>query len=149
MPTTLNLVALDPPDLARIRAVLAGYGLSTDGRYLSGPLIDAFLPAFETSYLGASARSFYGQLFRFRPTPRNCELLYDLAVAGPLLITCEPGPPHIVACGGRFDVRDLTDESVPPECEVIASVDKPAELYEALCGIIEPYRSTFGDRYWR
>lgn len=150
---TLALVALDTPerpdgpDVAGIRAVLQRHGLRSDGRIgLIGPPLG---PAtFETSYLGPEARSFYGQIFSARPDAALSELVFELAVAGPLLLTVAPGPPHIVVCGSGFAAEDVTDESVPPWLEVVAIVDKPTELHAALTGGWRPFRSTFADRYW-
>lgn len=148
MTLNLTLTALEPPDLADIRAILTKHGLSCDGGiHLSSPALGE--ASFETSYLGEEARSFYGQIFRAEPTNDTLlELVFDLAVAGPLLVTVAPGPPHIVVCGDAFAVEDVTDESVPPWLEVVVVVDKPAELGHALRGGWLDYRSTFADRYW-
>lgn len=133
---------MDVPDLPAIRRVLDSHGLKPDGIFLTGPY------TFETSYLGPEARSFYGQIFQAEPGAELAELVFELAVAGPLLVSVSPGPPHLVVCGGSIDVEEVTDESVPPWLEVVAVVDKPAQLLQALSGEWEKYRSTFGDRYW-
>lgn len=138
----LTLTALDNPDMSAIRQVLGDHGLTPEGIFLSGPF------TFETSYLGPEATSFYGQIFQTEPDTALCRLVFELAVAGPLLVSVSPGPPHLVICGNGIDVRDVTDESVPPWLEVIAVVDTPEELERALRGGWEKFRSTFGDRYW-
>lgn len=148
MGVDITLTALRAPDMPAIRAVLDSFGLTQSGLHLSGPRIDAHLDAFETSWLGPGARGFYGQLFGVRPHREVCALLFALAGAGPLLMTCSPGPPHIVVRSGTFDIADVTDESVPPWLEVVCVVSSPAELADALGGTVEPYRSTFADRYW-
>lgn len=148
MGVDLTLTALERPNLAAIRRVLSAYALTQRGLYLTGPLIDDHVDAFETSWLGDEARSFYGQLYGVVPHAVICGLLFDLAGAGPLLLTCSPGPPHIVMRDGTFEIADVTDESVPPWLEVVCVVATPAELREVLTGTIRPYRSTFADRYW-
>lgn len=144
----LTLTALDTPDLPAIRRVLHKHRLAPSGIFLAGSLIDNRPLTFESSYLGPEATSFYGQIFQTEPGPQLCRLVFELAVAGPLLVSVSPGPPHLVVCGDGIDVRDVTDESVPPWLEVVAVVDTPSELERALTGEWGEFRSTFGDRYW-
>lgn len=148
MTLNLTLTALDTPDLPGIRAVLRRHGMSSDGGiHLTNPNLGS--ASFETSYLGEEATSFYGQIFGADPANEALlALVFELSTAGPLLLTVDPGPPHIAVCGHAFDVEDVTDESVPPWLEVVVVVDTPAELGEVLRGGWRDYRSTFADRYW-
>ncbi|AWB81516.1 hypothetical protein C3B44_03395 [Corynebacterium yudongzhengii] len=109
MAIDLTLRATDAADMPAIRAVLDAHQVQADGLYLHAPGIDG---VFESSYLGSA--SFYGQLFGITPSPAACSLLFDLAVAGPLIITCEPGPPQIVLCGAGIEPAEVVDESIPP-----------------------------------
>lgn len=147
MSLNLTLTTLEHPDLSAIRTVLTHHGLHSEGGItLTGPQLDS--ATFETSYLGPGARSFYGQIFEAEPDPALSELVFALAVAGPLLVTVDPAPPHIIVCGKSFAAADVVDESIPPWWEVVVFVDTPAELSEALDGGWRRYRSTFADRYW-
>lgn len=149
----LGLVPLEEdPDLPAIRAVLAGYGLPpVAGTPLLG-VTDGALPtvggeelAFEASWLGEGARSFYGQVYRTTLNRAQCELFYELAVRGNLLLTPDFGPPHLVVCGHTHAAADVHDESAPPWLEIVCFVESAEQLYRALNGEWLPFRSTFLD----
>lgn len=148
MPVTLSLIAVEcSPDLPAIRTCLTAHGLSADnGPFLVGEGWEGL--AFETSWIGTGARSFYGEIYNTAANTEVCELVFDLASSGRLVVTVAPGPPHLIVCGHTHLPADVQDESIPPGVEEVCFVDSPAQLYEALHGGWEKYRSGFADRYW-
>lgn len=153
MGDSLSLVPLDEDsDLPAVRRILNARGLlPTKGTPLLGvndgklPVIGGDVLAFEASWLGEGARSFYGQVYDSTFNPEQCALFYGLAVAGNLLITPAYGPPHLVVCGRTHANEDVHDESAPPWLEIVCFVDSPDELHRALNGDWLPFRSTFLD----
>lgn len=153
MGNSLSLVPLDEdPDLAAIRRILAAAHLSpTAGTALLGvsdgklPILGGEELAFEASWLGVGATSFYGQVYNTALTPEQCALFYELATAGNLLITPDFGPPHLVVCGRTHAAEDVHDESAPPWLEIVCFVESAAELHRALNGDWLPFRSEFLD----
>lgn len=153
MGDSLSLVPLaEDPDLRAIRRILHIHGLSpspgtpllgiTDGRL---PVIGGDELAFEASWLGDGAESFYGQVHNTALTQQQCALFYELAAAGNLLITPDFGPPHLVVCGRTHTAEEVHDESAPPWLEIVCFVDSAAELHRALNGDWLPFRSEFLD----
>ena len=138
----LILVALElAPDLAGIRVVLDRWNLTPGG---SDPLLhapDGTLPviggeatAIESSWLGAGASSVYLQIHGISANEQQCRLIFELATAGRLILGVEPGPPHLVVCGGTHDPETVIDDTRPPELETVCFVDTWEELHRALSG---------------
>lgn len=153
MGRSLSLVPLEEdPDLPAIRRILADHGLRPDTR--TALLVDAAGErpsvggqplAFETSWLGEGARSFYGQIYNAPLNTAQCALIYELATRGNLLLAPDGGPPHLVVCGRTHEPEDVHDESAPPWLEIVCFVDSPADLHRSLHGDWAPFRSTHLD----
>lgn len=149
-PRWLVLAAPEGPDLQsmdELRGVLDRYELQV-GR--NDPLLrtqDGALPviggettAVESSWLGAGAHTPYLQVHGVSANQKQCDLLFELAVAGRLLIGVEPGPPHAIICGEGLDPEDLVDTSRPPWLDVYCQVSSAEQLHECLQGDVETYR---------
>lgn len=154
MGRSLTLVPLEEdPDLPAIRRILAAAGLSPGTRTPllvdaagNPPLMGGQELAFESSWLGEGARSFYGQIYNAALTEEQCALIYELAVAGNLVLAPDGGPPHLVVCGRTHEPDEVHDESAPPWLEIVCFVDSAEELHRALHGGWKPFRSTFLDQ---
>ncbi|AGF72968.1 hypothetical protein [Corynebacterium halotolerans] len=154
MGRSLTLVPVEEdPDLDEIRRIFATHGLSSGTR--TPLLVDAAGNpprmggqelAFESSWLGEGARSFYGQIYNAALNEQQCALIYELAVAGNLVLAPDGGPPHLVVCGRTHEPDEVHDESAPPWLEVVCFVDSADELHRALHGRWEPFCSTHLDR---
>jgi len=138
----LILVALEhTPDLAGVRTVLDRWGLAPsvtdpllhapDGRL---PVLGGEATAIETSWLGAGATSVYLQVHGIAATEEQCRLIFELATAGRLILGVEPGPPHLVVCGGTHEAEIVVDDTRPPELETVCFVDTWEQLHRALNG---------------
>jgi len=46
----------------------------------------------------------------------------------------EPGPPHLVVCGGTHEAEIVVDDTRPPELETVSFVDTWEQLHRALNG---------------
>lgn len=153
MGMSLGLVPLEEdPNLPAIREILAAHHLIpspgtallgiTGGRF---PTVGGDTLAFEASWLGEGARSFYGQVHGAAANRAQCALFFDLASRGNLLLTPDAGPPHLVVCGRTHEPADVHDEAAPPWLEIICFVDSAAQLHQCLHGDWRPFRSTHLD----
>ncbi|MGP6172752.1 hypothetical protein [Corynebacterium sp. A21] len=141
----LSLVPIaEDPSLPAIRAVLANHGLLRTEVLLCTEFGGARM-YFESSWLGEGARSFYGQLFGAELNQAQCHLIYELAVAGNLVLVPDFGPPHLIVCGGTHEPDEVHNETVPPWLEEICFVSSAAELHRCVHGEWELFRSTFLD----
>lgn len=146
MTLNLSLVPIDEdPNLAAIRAILSRHGILSDQRWLCREFGGAEMH-FETSWLGEGASSFYGQIFQAELNLPQCELLFELAVEGNLVLTPELGPPHLLVCGNTHSPEEVHDETAPPWLEEICFLDSARQLHDCLHGEWETFRSTFLDR---
>lgn len=142
----LSLVPIDEdPDLPAIRTVLARHGILGEQRWLCREFGGGEMH-FEASWLGAEARSFYGQIFRAELNPAQCALLFELAVAGNLVLTPETGPPHLLVCGDTHSPEEVHNETVPPWLEEICFLDSARQLHDCLHGGWRSFRSTHLDQ---
>lgn len=152
-PLNLTLVPVaEDPDLSALRRVLAAHGLHQSGESVllsdaAGqlPVVGGATLHFDASWLGAGARSFYGQIFQSFPNQALCRLIFDLATAGRLVLVPDFGPPHLIVCGRTHEPAAVHNEWAPPWLEEICFVDTPAALHRVLHGDWESFRSTFLD----
>lgn len=141
----LSLVPIaEDPSLPGIRAVLTRHGLLRDEVLLCSEFGGSKM-YFEASWLGVGARSFYGQIFGADVTQPQCDLIYELAMAGNLVLVPDFGPPHLIVCGHTHDPDEVHNETVPPWLEEICFVSSATELHRCLHGEWESFRSVFLD----
>ena len=117
----ITFIAWDAADLDGVREVLAG--LRRDGIFLYRAGL-----ALETSWLGEGAQDFYGTAWEWGP--ENCELFFELARRGKLLMTIDA---TVICCGSDIDAADA-QECIAQELVVAKSAD---ELKQLLIGAEE------------
>ncbi|UQZ28381.1 hypothetical protein [Corynebacterium accolens] len=117
----ITFIAWDAADLDGVREVLAG--LRRDGIFLYRAGL-----ALETSWLGEGAQDFYGTAWEWGP--ENCELFFELARRGKLLMTIDA---TVICCGSDIDAADA-QESIAQELVVANSAQ---ELKRLLIGAEE------------
>ncbi|RNE49537.1 hypothetical protein C5L39_04085 [Corynebacterium alimapuense] len=126
-----------PADLPALRSVLARHHLQP-GRQdplLYGPsgqlpIIGGEPTAIEISWLGEGAVACYGQVHSITANPEQCQLLFELASQGCLVLGSEPGPPHVIICGGTHLPDVVIDDTLPPEWETVCFIDSPGQLHQ-------------------
>ncbi|MDK4331165.1 hypothetical protein ACUY26_02440 [Corynebacterium segmentosum] len=117
----ITFIAWDAADLDGVREVLAG--LRRDGIFLYRAGL-----ALETSWLGEGAQDFYGTAWEWGP--ENCELFFELARRGKLLMTIDA---TVICCGSDIDAADA-QECIAQELVVANSAQ---ELKRLLIGAEE------------
>lgn len=137
----------DPHSVDQLRGILDRAGLEVGHndpllRTPAGalPIIGGEITAVESSWLGEGAHTPYLQVHGVSANLEQCGLLFDLAVAGRLLIGVEPSPPHAIICGEGLDPADLVDISRPPWLDIYCQVTSAEQLHDCLHGDVETYR---------